>query len=435
MSGDLLTTDEVAQVLRVSRKTVLRLVGSGQLRAFKVGRAWRIRRCDVPRSAAREAEVVYLDDNASNPVHPKVREVMADVLAGPVGNASSAHLIGTRSRELIEGARADLAQLVGARSSEVVFTSGATEANNLILRGLDLGRRPRLLVSAGEHASVMRVAQRLAACGVIELDVIPLCFSGEPDLGAVAAMMDHRVGLISVVAANSETGVLSPISNIVDLARKFGAKVHCDATQWVGRLAFSMFELDVDAISVSAHKMSGPQGVGALIARRALLRQLEPQALGGGHEQGLRSGTHNVAGIAGFGMAATLAADPDDGRRVLGLRDRLEEQLIRAAGAVRNGSSDRLPNTSNLHFPGVPGDALLARTPSVAASLGSACHSGAIEPSATLLAMGLEREAARESVRFSVSRFTTPAEIDRAAGALAASAEEIRSLSEKVVEL
>ena len=432
MTDDLLTTNEAASLLRVSQKTVLRLVRSGQLRAHKVGRAWRIRRCDLLADTESVGNIVYLDDNASSPIHPDVRRAMAEVLSGPVGNASSSHYTGARSRELVEEARERVALLVGARRSEVVFTSGATEANNLILKGFSFDRRPRLVTSAGEHASVARVAEHLAANDLVEHSIIPLCHSGEPDLGALRSRIDDRVGLVSVVAANPETGILSQIREIVELSHDVGAIVHCDATQWVGRLPFSMDTLGVDAISLSAHKMSGPQGVGALVARRSLLRQLTPQLLGGGHENGLRSGTYNVAGVSGFGLAASIAADPTDARRVAHLRDRLIDQLSNLAGAVQNGSASRLPNTVNLRFPGVPGDVLLARTPGVAASLGSACHSGAFEPSPTLIAMGLTPEAAGESIRFSLSRFTTAAEIDQAVTAIAASAAEIRSLNEDV---
>ena len=429
MYDDLLTTDEAARVLRVSQKTVLRLVRSGGLRAHKVGRSWRIRRADLPCRLAPEPDgVVYLDDNASNPIHPHVMEAVADVLRMQVGNASSAHGVGQRSSGMVDHAREQLADLVGARPNEVVFTSGATEANNLILRGFPYERRRRVLVSAGEHDSVLRTVEALAESGLITVSVAPLTPAGTVDIGWLEMQLKAGdVSLVSVVAANSETGAINPVKMIADLTHSAGASLHCDATQWVGRLPWSMEQLDVDAASLSAHKMCGPQGVGALVARRSLLRRMRPVATGGGHEDGLRSGSYNVAGIVGLGVASTLAADDADAARVARLRDRLVDRLSTSSGMTVNGASaPRLPNTANVRFEGVAGDAVLARTPQVAASLGSACHAGSIDPSATLLSMGLSREAARSSIRLSVTRFTTESDIDRAADLLNRSVSAVR---------
>jgi cysteine desulfurase len=354
---------------------------------------------------------------------------MAALLESLLGNASSAHMVGARSRMLVEEARERVAALVDARPREVVFTGGATEANNLMLRGFDFDGR-RLLISAGEHDSVRNVAAVLAQS--VPVSTVPLLPSGEVDLDALDALLRAgNVGLVSVAAANSETGVLNPIDRIGELAHRFGALFHCDATQWVGRLPLSMLDFGVDALSCSAHKMNGPQGVGALVARSGVLHQLKPQNIGGGHENGLRSGSYNVVGIAGFGRAAELAADPAVCEQTRSLRDGLVRKLERIGGVAVNGATaERLPNTANLRFEGVPGDALLARCPYVAASLGSACHAGAIEPSPTLLAMGLTRDEADQSVRFSITRFTTEVEIDMAAALLIEAAADLRTLSE-----
>jgi len=428
---ELLTTHEAARALRVSQKTVLRLIRSRDLRAQKVGRSWRIRRSDLPcASSSASDEIVYLDDNASNPIHPGVIDAMVGVWALPIGNASSAHEIGQRSRSMIEESRSQVAELVSARPNEVVFTSGATEANNLILRGFPYASRRRVLVSAGEHDSVLRTVEALADLGVITCSIVPLAVSGCVDTKLLAAALSAGdVALVCTVAANSETGVLNPINEIADLAHGAGAFLHCDATQWVGRLPWSMEEFGVDAIALSGHKMCGPQGVGALVVRRPLQRKIRPLATGGGHEDGLRSGSYNVAGIVGLGVAATLAADGADAERIGGLRDRLVDRLHKSSGLSVNGlSAPRLPNTANVRFEGAPGDAVLARSPGVAASLGSACHAGSIEPSPTLLAMGLSRDAARESIRLSVTRFTTASEIDRAAAILNRSVSAVREV-------
>jgi cysteine desulfurase len=431
---EFLTTDEAARALKVSTKTVLRLVRSGQLPACKVGRAYRIRRTDLVGGVEpKRSGVIYLDDNASNPIEPAVRMAVIEALSVPQANASSSHVCGQAARGRVEHARAQVAELVDARSSDVIFTSGATEANNLLLRGLVYKiRGRRVLISATEHASVGRVAAELAARGDIALDIIPVTRTGELDLDALDSMLSDDVCLVSVCAANSETGVLAPLAAIADRAHAYGAIFHCDATQWVGRLPLSVRASAIDALSLSGHKMCGPQGVGALILDRVLQRQLAPVAVGGGHEDGLRSGSYNVAGIVGLGVAATLAADAHTSERILMLRERLTSGLMAAGGIVNGANADRLPNTANIRFPGIPGDVILARTTSIAASLGSACHSGAPEPSPTLLAMGLRREEADESIRLSVTRFTTASEVDRAIAAITTTVREVRQLTEEV---
>ena len=402
------------------------MIKAGQLRAGKVGKNWRIRLADLPCGGSRQpADVVYLDDNASNPLHPRVTEAMIEVLDGGYGNASSTHQVGMRSRAMVEQARDQIADLVGARNQEVLFTSGATEANNLALRSLHSLTGGCLLTGAGDHPSILRAADAMVGRGAVR---VGLCAGGQLDLDELDQLCAGGVGLVAVGAANSETGVLNAIRKISELVHGAGGVLFCDATQWIGRLPWSMDDLGVDAMSMSGHKMCGPQGVGALVVRRALLRKMEPMTFGGGHEQGLRPGTYNVPGIVGFGVAASLAAQPEDAARTRRLRDALEAMFAAQGATVNGAAADRLPNTSNVRFEGAPGDAVLARCPDVAASLGSACHAGALEPSPTLLAMGLDQVGANESIRFSVTRFTTRTEIDRAARSITEAVGEIRRL-------
>ena len=431
----LLTSNEAALALRVSQKTVLRLIRSGRLPAEKVGRSWRIRASDLPcNRSPGVSDVVYLDDNASNPMHPAVADAMTAAMQNLSGNASSSHAAGVLAREAVEEARGQLAELLDVAPSELVFTSGATESNNLFLRGFPYAAgKNRVIISAGEHASISEVAHELQAGGIIDLSVAPLLTSGQLDLEAFKALLDDKVAVVSIVGANSETGVISPLAEVVDLAHGVGAVVHSDVTQLAGRAGLNLADLRLDAVSLSAHKMNGPQGVGALFARRSLLRRLRSLNVGGGHESGLRSGTYNTAGIVGMGLAATLAASPADIEHNQRMRDLLERQLTAIPDVVIHGAhSQRLPNTTNLHFAGAPGDIVLARTPNVAASIGSACHAGALDPSPTLLAMGLDRDIASSSIRFSTTRFTTPTEIEKASQAVVNTVLEVRAQGQEV---
>ena len=312
------------------------------------------------------------------------------------------------------------------------MTAGATEANNLILRGFPYGQRRTVITSSTEHSSISSPLRALAADGRIDLRVVRVDGDGIIDLDALTLALDDSVAVVSIAAANSETGVLNPLGQIAQRTHAAGAIFHTDATQLVGRLPLSMRELGVDALSLSGHKMCGPQGIGALVVNRRLRRQLAPIVSGGGHEDGLRSGSSNVAGIVGLGAAARIAANPDVADKMRGLRDRLTANLIACGGTVNGAGADRLPNTVNIRFPGAQGDVVLARTPRIAASLGSACNAGAIEPSPTLLAMGLGRTAAQESIRFSITRFTTDDDISAASDAIAATVNEVRQLTQEV---
>jgi cysteine desulfurase len=441
-----LTTEEVAAFLKVSDKTVLRLAKDGVLGARKVGRAWRFCRSDVlayfsgrqdePAATRSEGGVVYLDYNATSPLDPRVLEVMLPYFTGSFGNPASSHAYGALASAAVEVAREQVARLVGARKSEVVFTSGATEANNQVLRGLvhgAPGNRTRLVVSAGEHKSILETARALAAAGDAKVDLVPLGRDGHVDLDALGELLADDVLAVSVATANPETGVLAPIAEIAAMTHEHGAVLHTDATQAVARIEFDMSAVGADLLSMSAHKLAGPKGVGALVVRRRLDYPVAPLLYGGGQEHGLRSGTVNVPGVVGFGAAAALAFDErvSESIRVGALRNVLEHSLIQHLSDVaRNGHpDDRLPNTLNLRFGGADADAVMVNMPEVAVSTGSACSSSAIEPSHVLVAMGQDRDEASEALRFSLGRFTTRAEIETAVAATIRAVTYVRAMN------
>lgn len=380
---------------------------------------------------------IYLDYNGSAPLDPRVLEAMAPVLRDSVGNASSVHRFGRAQAARVDLAREQVSRLVGAAAtSHVIFTAGATEANNLALQGLvsDVSpERSRILVSAVEHASVMATVDWLAQNGRAKVDIVPVTSDGCVDLAALDEMLGRDVLLVSVMAANSETGVINDLPAIGECVADSGAFFHSDATQIVGRLPFDMASAGVDAASISGHKICGPTGVGALIVTKAMSHRLRPLLLGGGHERGRRSGSLNVSGIVGFGAASEFAADEQSSEaiRVSGLRDALVSKLVHGLdGISQNGSvSRRLPNTANVRFVGADGDAVMTNMESVAVSSGSACSAGALGPSPVLLAMGVDRAAAEESLRFSLGRFTTAAEIEEAADRTIRAVERVRFLN------
>lgn len=362
---------------------------------------------------------VYLDYNGSAPLDPRVAEVMVPVLSKGIGNASSAHRFGRRQAAAVDEAREHVAVMVGGRSSNVVFAAGATEANNLALRGAVESvsdDRPRILVSAVEHASVRRAARWLHERGLAKLEVIPVTGGGFVDLPALETLVGPDVLLVSVMAANSETGVLNPMAEISERVHEAGALLHCDATQSAGRLPFDLEQAGADLVSVSSHKICGPTGVGALVGTRHSLRRLQPLIHGGGHERGLRSGSLNVAGIVGFGAAARIATEEraSEAVRVAELRDRLTAGLKSGLSGVHDVGdvARRLPNTANVRFEDADAEAVVANMDPVAVSTGSACDSGSVEPSGVLLAMNIPRDAAFESIRFSLGRFTTREDVD-----------------------
>ena len=361
---------------------------------------------------------------------------MVPILTERSGNASSTHRFGRRQAALVNDAREQVAALVGGSPTGVVFTASATEANNLVLRGaLEAAPagRTRILVSAAEHASVTRTAKWLEERDSVRLDIIPVTDGGFVDLAKIESLLGPDVLLVSVIAANGETGVMNPLAEVSELLRGRGALLHSDVTQFVGRMPLGMDELGIDLVSLSGHKICGPSGVGALVGNRHALRRLGPQIHGGGHERGLRSGSLNVAGIVGLGAAATIASEERaaESQRVSQLRDHLTRALRARLPDVSEvgDSTRRLPNTANLRFSGADADAVVVNMDPVATSTGSACSSGSIEPSDVLLAMGLSRDAASECVRFSLGRFTTREEIDLAVDRTVQAVKRVRSLS------
>ncbi|OGU22392.1 MAG: cysteine desulfurase NifS [Hydrogenophilales bacterium RIFOXYD1_FULL_62_11] len=366
---------------------------------------------------------IYLDCNATTPVDPRVLEAMLPYLAAHYGNPSSDHVYGQRAKAAIDAARAEVAALIGASPAEIVFTGCATEANNLALlgaaRAAQPGGRTVLVTSSIEHPSVLQPLRHLARGGwsVTEL---PVDAAGRVQSSHAAKAITPEVALVSVMLANNETGSLQAVRAMADLAHAAGALMHVDAAQAAGKVAVDVHALGADLLTLAGHKFYAPKGVGALYVRTGVA--LEPVQFGAGHENGLRPGTENVPYIVALGEAARLARTTltQEATRMTALRDCLHGLLGAAIpGLSLNGHpTERLPNTLNLSFPSVAGWQLLAAAPAVAASTGSACHAGDHAVSGVLAAMGLSREAAVGAVRLSLGRFTTEAEVDRAADAL-----------------
>ena len=369
------------------------------------------------------APVIYLDHNATTPVAPEVADAMEPYLRAEFGNPSSDHALGRRARQAVEEARTAVAALIGATPSEVVFTSGGTESNNLAIRGVAAQAPParrRIVTSAVEHPATAAPLALLEGSGWT-LTRVPVAASGIIDLDVALGALDDDVALVTVMLAQNETGALMPVAELAAAARAHGAVVHTDAAQAIGKIPVSVDDLGVDLLSVAAHKCYGPKGVGALYVRRGT--PLSPLVVGAGQEGGLRPGTENVAGIVGLGAAARLAMDhlASDAARMAQLRDALWRALsARVYGVLRHTPDDAcLPNTLLVSFPGVLGADVLARVPQLAASTGPACHAGERTPNATLLAMGVSPNVALGAVRLSLGRATTQAEIEAAAGLLA----------------
>lgn len=341
----------------------------------------------------------YLDWNATAPLRPEARAAMTEALA-LTGNPSSVHGEGRAARALVEDAREAVANLIGAGPNQIVFTSGGSEGNALALTGSDR----RVLASAIEHDAVLAHAGaeriKVTCEGVVDLDDLEAKLAG-----------DKTPALVSVMLANNETGVIQPLADVIRIARAHGALVHTDAAQAAGRIPVDFLGLDTDLMSVSAHKLGGPQGVGALvIGERA---SVSPIVRGGGQERGRRAGTENVAGIAGFGAAAT-AATVTDWRTVTQLRGDLEQRAVGLGAEIFADQARRLPNTTNLRLPGIAAETLVIALDleGVAVSAGAACSSGKVRPSPVLKAMGVADEVAKEAIRASLGWATTAEEID-----------------------
>ncbi|MFJ8728754.1 cysteine desulfurase family protein [Streptomyces bauhiniae] len=384
----------------------------------------------APHTAAPEPspighQVVYLDHNATTPVDPDVVKEMLPFLTDGFGNPSSTHAYGTAPREGMDRARRQVAALIGAEPGEIVFTGSGSEADNLALRGAVLaageGRR-RVITQVTEHPAVLETCRALHRLHGVEVTYLPVDGTGAVDPADLAEALDDRTAVVSVMAANNETGTLQPVAALARLAHDHGALFHCDAAQAAGKIPLDVRALGVDLLTLVGHKMYAPKGVAALCVRDGV--RLEPLVYGGGQEGGRRAGTENVALAAALGTAAELAATElaDGGaQRLAGLRDHLHRALGQALpGRVRlNGAAhDRLPGTLNISIDGTTGHDLLAAAPDLAASTGSACHSGAATPSPVLRAMGLDDTRALGAVRLSLGRWTTAADVDRAAGML-----------------
>ncbi|MFJ4827558.1 cysteine desulfurase family protein [Streptomyces bacillaris] len=372
----------------------------------------------------------YLDYNATAPIRAEALAAVFEAMQS-VGNASSLHQSGQQAAHRVDVARRQLAELLDCSPGEIIFTSGATEANNLALRAAFSVGNP-LVTSPVEHPAVLETARTVTAESPGDLVLLPVGTDGLVDLGALERVFSaRRGGVVSLMAANNETGVLTDLRVAAKAAHEAGALIHTDATQIVGRLPVDVVELDVDLLSLSAHKFGGPQGIGALYVRRGSALPHRPLLVGGGQERGWRAGTLNVAGVVGMGAAADAARRGlgEECKRIAALRDRLESLVTGALpGCFVNGRRDqRLPGVMSITFPGLPADALLAAMPDVAASEGSACASGAPTPSHVLLAMGLSREDADSTIRFSLGHATTNAEIEHAAHAIKRAATQVRA--------
>jgi cysteine desulfurase len=371
---------------------------------------------------------IYLDHNATTPIAPEVLDAMRPYLEERFGNPSSAHEHGALARQAVERARAQVAALLGCEPDSVVFTASGSEADNLAIKGVAfarLGQGEHIITSAIEHPAVLGACRYLERRLGYRLTIIPVDGFGIVDPDDVRRAIEPGTVLVSVMHANNEVGTLEPIAEIAGVAREHAIACHTDAAQSVGKVALHVDELAVDLLTMTGHKLYAPKGIGALYVRPGT--RLDSLIHGAGHEHGLRAGTENVPYIVGLGAACALAAErlragaPD---RIRGLRDRLHAALRSTVpGLALNGHPEqRLPNTLNISFPNQDGESLLARTPSVAAATGSACHSGRTEPSTVLTAMGLDAQRALGAVRLSLGHDTTAADIDAAAPALAASA-------------
>jgi cysteine desulfurase len=377
-------------------------------------------------------DVVYLDNNATTKPATEVVAAMMPYLTEWYGNPSSVHRFGQRARQGIDEARAQVAALLGCADSELLFTGGGTEAVNTAVRGLLAARssRKRIVTTTVEHSATRELCQQLGKEGA-EIVEVPVDHEGRLDMDRLRDAVTDDAALVTIMWANNETGVLFPVKDIAEMCRAKRVPFHCDATQAVGKISVNVAEVGFDAVSFASHKFHGPKGVGGLFVRRGL--RFRPLLIGGPQERGRRGGTENVPGIIGMGKAAELgrAALPQMAR-VAGLRDRLEREILaRIDDAHVNGTTDaRLPNTTNIGFARLEAEAilLLLSEQGICASAGAACSSGSLEPSHVLRAMKIDERIAHGAIRFSLSRYTTDAEIDRALDVLPGVIKRLRAV-------
>jgi len=374
---------------------------------------------------------IYLDYNATTPIAPSVQEAMLPFLTEHYGNPSSSHSLGRACHEAIEDSRDRVAALLGADHDEIIFTGGGTEANNLALKGIMMARAPtfggHLVISALEHPAIAEPAKYLEKLGC-RVSVVGCNRNGVVEPEAVAALLKPDTKLVSIMHANNEIGTIQPLKAISEMCRSRNILFHTDAAQSIGKIRTYVEELGVDMLTIAGHKLYGPKGVGALYVRQGVA--LESYTHGAAHESGLRPGTENTAFIVALGHACFLAgkAVEDASDRMADLRDRMERKLQEAIGelTINGGQAPRLPNTLSVNFPDVTGGELLARTPEICASTGSACHASMTKLSATLAAIRLTPDQACGTVRLSIGWYTSEEDIDRAAELLIGAWESLR---------
>ncbi len=374
---------------------------------------------------------VYLDNNATTPVLPEVLEAMRPYFGEHFGNASSIHHHGQETRAAVERARESVAALLGCRPSEVVFTSGGTEADNLAIFGL-LRSGDHVITSTVEHHAILNACKHLAAKGC-EVTYISVDGRGLLDAADVRRAIRPHTKLITIMLANNETGVVQAVAEIGKIAAEADIYFHTDAVQAAGKITIDVNQIGCDLLTISGHKLHGPQGVGALYVRKGT--QLEPMLYGGSHERSRRAGTENVPGIVGLGKAVELARaglERGDDLKMAAARDHLERELLEIEATGLNGEgAPRVPNTTNIYFDGIEGEALVIALDlkGLAVSTGAACSSGAIEPSHVLTAMGQRPDRAKASIRFSLGKQNTSEDVDLALGLIPETVGRLRELS------
>jgi cysteine desulfurase len=380
---------------------------------------------------------IYMDNHATTPMDPRVLEEVLPYFVERFGNAASRnHEFGWVAEQAVEQSRERIAKLIGATSKEIIFTSGATESNNLAIKGVAEMYKEKgnhIITQVTEHKAVLDTCKRLEKYGY-RVTYLPVQKNGQIDLEDLKRAMDDKTILVTIMTANNEIGVLQPIEAIGKLCHERGVLFHTDAVQAIGKVPFNVIERNVDLASITAHKLYGPKGVGALYVRRKNPRvQLVAQIDGGGHERGMRSGTLNVPGIVGLGAACNIAFNEmaEESKRLSAMRDNLKDQIFAELDEVYiNGSTqDRLPGNMNISFAYVEGESLLMGINDIAVSSGSACTSATLEPSYVLKALGAGDDLAHSSIRFGIGRFNTQAEIDYVARRVIDTVKRLRELS------
>ncbi len=379
---------------------------------------------------------IYLDNNATTQVDPRVFETMTPYFLENFGNAASkSHAFGWAAEEAVDYAREQVAKIIGANSKEIIFTSGATESNNLAIKGvfeMYAAKGNHIITVITEHKAVLDTCKHLEKLGA-EITYLSVAENGLIDMAQLEQAIRPTTILVSVMYGNNELGVLQPVREIGALCKKHGVLFHTDATQAVGKILVDVIADNIDLLSFTAHKMYGPKGIGALYVRRKNPRvKVTAQMDGGGHERGMRSGTLNVPGIIGFGKACEIAIQEMESEavRLSAMRDRLEAALLQLEESYVNGSREhRLPHTTNISFKYVEGEGLMMGIKDIACSSGSACTSASLEPSYVLKSLGLDDELAHSSIRFGLGRFTKDEEIDFAIDLVTKAVNKLRDMS------